>query len=419
MIGEYYKEFMKTSVPGVKLRAALCCWSEMCTQEPVPAAPAREPVPAASSKDPVARYLRLRVRPAVQALIRIGDIRRIDALASGGFFGEAELDGFIRDALREKQDMAVMYFLHLQDQLRTGKKHVFYIPPENNDLFNAEAVEMLYEKLTEALDLRSVTGTGTASFMGGAADKEACSGSGRSRGAGGRSGRRGDTAGSGQDLVLEEDLQEAVSAAHRFDYRRALARFTEPGEEMELDPDSFDYIPYMMGLQSPERMSLLEPLEYREVNRLQELVIAIDTSASCTLETVRRFLAETWVILTDRENFFSRMTVYLIQCDMAVQRVDVLHSREDWERYTKDIRIEGRSGTSFQPVFRFIEKERKAGRLKRLRALLYFTDGDGVYPDRKPDYETFFVFLQKTKYMDQAPDWIRTLVLDDSCRTAL
>ncbi|MFQ7786761.1 MAG: hypothetical protein ACLRIP_01095 [Blautia massiliensis (ex Durand et al. 2017)] len=50
-------------------------------------------------------------------------------------------------------------------------------------------------------------------------------------------------------------------------------------------------------------LPLIEPLEYKEVNRLEELVIAIDTSGSCDGETVRRFLGETYSILSEKENF--------------------------------------------------------------------------------------------------------------------
>lgn len=35
-------------------------------------------------------------------------------------------------------------------------------------------------------------------------------------------------------------------------------------------------------------LPLIEPLEYKEVNRLEELVIAIDTSGSCSRELVQQ-----------------------------------------------------------------------------------------------------------------------------------
>ena len=73
-------------------------------------------------------------------------------------------------------------------------------------------------------------------------------------------------------------------------------------------------------------LPLIEPLEYKEVNRLEELVIAIDTSGSCSREMVRRFLGETYQILSTRENFFNKMKVYIVQCDCCIQWYQVLHS---------------------------------------------------------------------------------------------
>ena len=54
------------------------------------------------------------------------------------------------------------------------------------------------------------------------------------------------------------------------------------------------------------------------------------------------------------------------------------------------------------------KKEKKE--LKNLRALIYFTDGDGIYPRQKPDYETAFVFLQRTDKMKLVPAWAKCLI---------
>ena len=155
---------------------------------------------------------------------------------------------------------------------------------------------------------------------------------------------------------------------------------------------------------------IIEPLEYKEVNRLEELVIAIDTSGSCDGETVRRFLGETYSILSEKENFFSRMKVYIVQCDCFIQKVDVIHSEEEWKEYIRNVKIQGRGGTDFRPVFELIRQEKERKELKNLRALIYFTDGDGIYPGQKPDYETAFVFLKRTDKMKLVPPWAKCLI---------
>lgn len=135
----------------------------------------------------------------------------------------------------------------------------------------------------------------------------------------------------------------------RYDYKKFLRQFSVLREEVELDTESFDYIFYNYGMEHYGNLPLIEPLEYKEVNRLEELVIAIDTSGSCDGETVRRFLEETYSILSEKENFFHKMKVYLIQCDCCIQDVKVIHSEEEWKEYSKDITIQGRGGTDFRP----------------------------------------------------------------------
>lgn len=113
-------------------------------------------------------------------------------------------------------------------------------------------------------------------------------------GAGGK--RRGENRG-GQS----EELSEIEKG--KYDYRRFLRRFTVTREEMKLDQDAFDPVAYYYGMERYGNLPMIEPLETREGNRLEELVIAIDTSGSCKKEMVARFLGETRRILEEKENF--------------------------------------------------------------------------------------------------------------------
>lgn len=216
--------------------------------------------------------------------------------------------------------------------------------------------------------------------------------------------RIGTKSGDGQEVLTE--IQNGP-----YDYRKFLQRFAVSKEELSLDPDSFDYIYYSLGMDRYGNLPLIEPLEYREGSKLEELVIAIDTSGSCSRETVQCFLSDTYRILSQRENFFQRMNVYLIQCDCIVQSVAVIHSAEEWKNYSRSITIQGRGGTDFTPVFNYVEKLRSEGKLKNLKALLYFTDGDGFFPREKTEYETAFVFLEKTDKMDVVPSWAHKLLV--------
>lgn len=203
------------------------------------------------------------------------------------------------------------------------------------------------------------------------------------------------------------DQEEEITllAEDHLDYRKYLRKYTVPGEVLELDDESFDYISYDLGMRLYGNLPLLEPLEYKEVRRLDELVIAIDTSMSCDRDTVARFLEESYSILSDQENFFRRMRVVFLQCDCCLQDTRIIRSREEWLAYARNLKIIGRGGTDYTPVFLEIEKLRALGVLKKPRALLYFTDGDGVYPTQPPDYETVFILAGRQIHPELVPGW--------------
>ena len=95
-----------------------------------------------------------------------------------------------------------------------------------------------------------------------------------------------------------------------------------------------------------------------------------------------------------------------------IQDHAVIRSLEDWRFYLKNLVIKGRGGTDFTPVFARVAQISKEGGLKNLKGLLYFTDGDGVYPQEKPPYETAFVFTDAKALTYHIPEWIVRLCLD-------
>ena len=202
--------------------------------------------------------------------------------------------------------------------------------------------------------------------------------------------------------------------AGRGNYRKFLERLFVCREEMQVDPDSIDYIPYLYGLEHYGNVLLMEPLETTETSRLEEFVIAIDTSGSCSGAVARRFLEETYGILSRRENFFRKMNVHLIQCDSMIQDHRKVTSEREWKDYMAHLKIQGLGGTDFTPVFRLVDQMLEKKEIRKLKGLLYFTDGDGIYPNRKPAYETAFVFPWKRPEKQQAPGWAWKLYLPEA-----
>lgn len=192
----------------------------------------------------------------------------------------------------------------------------------------------------------------------------------------------------------------------RTDYREFLRRFKVLREEGGIDMDSFDYGMYSFGLDHYGNMPLIEENEFREVKKIQELVIAIDTSASCKETIVQQFLNETAALLLTGESFFQRIKIVIIECDDQVQRVENITSVDDMKKYSEGIHVEGGYGTDFRPVFEKVEELRKRGDFENLKGLIYFTDGYGTFPETPTGYDTAFVFVEDSDYEDEnVPDW--------------
>ena len=200
----------------------------------------------------------------------------------------------------------------------------------------------------------------------------------------------------------------------RYDYTEFLKKFAVRGEVMKVNDDEFDYIFYTYGLRLYDNMPLVEPLEYKEVKRIREFVIAIDTSGSVAGELVQRFVQKTYNILKSTESFFSRINMHIIQCDATIQEDVRITSQEEFDVYLKNMKIHGLGGTDFRPVFGYVQYLQEQQEFTNLKGLIYFTDGYGVFPEKMPNYQTAFVYLDEAYNNPEVPPWAIKLVLNES-----
>ena len=215
---------------------------------------------------------------------------------------------------------------------------------------------------------------------------------------------RGDTAGN-----LIQNLQSVNR--EKYDYTRFLKKFAVLGEAMKVNEDEFDYIYYTYGLEHYDRMPFIEPLEYKEVKRIREFVIAIDTSGSVQGPEVQAFLQKTCNILMQNDSYFSRVNIHIIQCDAEIQEDHVIHNRDEFEEYLKHMKLRGFGGTDFRPVFQYVDRLIDEKQFRNLKGMIYFTDGYGVFPEHKPPYTTAFVFVEEGYEIPEVPPWAIRLVL--------
>lgn len=114
------------------------------------------------------------------------------------------------------------------------------------------------------------------------------------------------------------------------------------------------------------------------------VVVALDTSGSIKDEELREFLTE-----VDALKGQVRAEVVLHACDDKLCPGGPWRFAQ-WEAITLPEGISGKGGTDFRPVFDWIERERLNPDL-----LVYFTDAEGQFPEREPQYPV--VWLVKGK----------------------
>lgn len=217
------------------------------------------------------------------------------------------------------------------------------------------------------------------------------------------------------DGELLGELQ--VENRERYDYRAFLRKFAVLKEEMQVDQDSFDYVFYSYGLRLYGNMPLIEPQEWKEVHKIQEFVIVIDTSMSCSGELVRKFLEETYSVLSETESFFKKVHIRILQCDEQVRSDQLITDAKELREYMDNMELYGNGGTDFRPAFSYVQKLQEAGEMQDLKGLLYFTDGKGTFPGRKPPYDTAFILFREDYKEVSVPAWaIRLMLCEDDMK---
>ena len=197
-------------------------------------------------------------------------------------------------------------------------------------------------------------------------------------------------------------LKENIDFAHakRYKYKDFLKKFVSLREELKVNPDEFDYIYYQFGLNLYGNIPLIEPLEYKDENQIRNIAIAIDTSGSTQGELVKNFLTATYDIIKNSGYFKNKFNLYIIQCDAKIQDVKIVKSQKEFDDYINNLEIKGKGGTSFIPVFEYLNNF-----VKNIKGLIYFTDGYGKYPDKRPPYKTAFVFMREEYIAKDFPKW--------------
>lgn len=212
---------------------------------------------------------------------------------------------------------------------------------------------------------------------------------------------------------LMANLQIANRKVHS--YTEFLRKFMIVSEEMQVNMDEFDYIYFQYGMDLYGNMPLIEPLEYKETDRVRDFAIVIDTSESVSGELVRRFITHTFDILKSSQDYATTVNIHVIQCDAKVQSDINITDLGDVDKLMEGFVIRGFGGTDFRPAFDYVDMLRKRGEFTDLKGLIYFTDGLGQFPEKTPEYDAAFVFMnEEGRDLPPVPPWAMKVVVDEA-----
>lgn len=203
--------------------------------------------------------------------------------------------------------------------------------------------------------------------------------------------------------ALTQNLREINRV--RYDYTEFLKRFGRHSEVMRLSEEEFDNNYYTYGIELYGNIPLIEPLEYRDSRNIREFVIAIDTSGSVQGDVVQKFVEHTHDILVGTDALGSGTSMYILQCDDEIRDITHVTSKEEFEAYLRGMEIRGLGRTDFRPVFEYVNGLINERKLRDLRGLLYFTDGQGIFPEAAPGYDTAFIIHNDSLSDVWVPGW--------------
>lgn len=154
----------------------------------------------------------------------------------------------------------------------------------------------------------------------------------------------------------------------RLPWRQLLARYTGA-----LARDDYSYQRTSTRREGP---AIYPSLRGREI----DLVTALDVSGSVSDTEIAEFVGEVNAI---KGTLRARIT--LLACDQELSS-DGPKVFEPWETLEPPTKVSGGGGTSFRPVFEWVNRQDRMPDL-----LLYFTDAQGRYPDAEPPYPVLWL----------------------------
>ena len=210
-------------------------------------------------------------------------------------------------------------------------------------------------------------------------------------------------------LAMMQNLREVNRES--CDYAGFLRKFASRGEVMKSDPEEFDYIFYTYGMSLYDNMPLIEPVEYKEIKKVRDFVLAVDLCGQISTAQAKRFLRKAFESFKHAERTGVTVRLHLLACGGGAPQYTPVTNGEEFEEFLSRLRYHYREECDFRPAFLWTDDMLHRRQFKNLKGLLYFTDSTGPFPPVKPAYDAALVFVNDNYSTPDVPPWAVRLVL--------
>jgi len=180
-------------------------------------------------------------------------------------------------------------------------------------------------------------------------------------------------------------------------WSRYVRRYIQPREEEHCFTSPNPYYSYRGDI-APILNDIPLPGETKRGGKLEGVVFVLDTSGSISDKEAAQYIAEMQGLMREFPDTYAMYMSCDWECTEPVDLQTVDGSTID----IKSIRLKGGGGTSFKPPFEFFERPENR-RKYDVKLLIYFTDGYGEFPTKKPPYPV--IFCVSTERIKDVPQW--------------
>ena len=205
---------------------------------------------------------------------------------------------------------------------------------------------------------------------------------------------------------LNEGNNVSYQEESKNSYQEILKEILSVSEESK-DSDSIDKALYMYGLELYGDMPIVEPEEIEEKRQIHTMILAVDTSGSCT-DNAKVFLREMTKLLVQIREQVSIDHLCYLECDDEIVYEKNYYEMDYFTGFGKNHTFMGGGGTSFVPVFDRAQELIDKG--EKIDVLFYFSDCEGDFPNQEPAYPAIFLMDNDSPYeFLNIPKWVKVI----------